>query len=57
MLDVRVDDSQQTKSGSLFLEDKPSPTPSEHKFESIHHNNSKADIDANMRQGRTKRLG
>ncbi|WP_339343665.1 DnaA/Hda family protein, partial [uncultured Psychrobacter sp.] len=51
---VRVDNAgrnaeDNSQSGSLFVEDDVSPTPSEHKFESIHHNNAKADIDANMR--------
>ena len=44
-----IDDSSSLQSGSLFSEDNLSPTPSNHDFETIHHNNAKADIDANMR--------
>ena len=44
-----MDDSHQSQSGSLFEDDKPSPPPADHSFQTTHNNIARADIDANMR--------
>ena len=46
----QVEDNPQAQSGSLFVEDIPSPTLTDQNFQTAHHHMAKADIDTNTRQ-------